>query len=511
MPDENSNAGNKNRTLFWVRGDQLFEHTFELAKGEYKEATFLTIESKDFCDRFKYHKFKLAQIFSGLRYMSEELEKTGVEVENYEISADMTIIQVFEDLRADFDEVVFYKPANNDDWIKDKLTSRNFEIKIIANPAFYNIEENTEKHITNKKRYFFNDFYKDQRISTSILITQDGNPEGGAWNYDDKNREKLPKNDSLEIPRPKMKVPMNKIFDRVRKDIEQYFPDNPGDLDDYWVPFTHEHAQDWLEQFISERLEQFGTYEDALHPTAPFLFHSALSPLLNTGLLTPKQVLDEALSAYERRKTIELNQIEGFVRQILGWREYIKAIYDKIGSDQQRRNFFGHQREVPEAFYTGETGIIPLDDAIKRTLKYGYAHHIDRLMVIGNFMLLCNIHPQEVYKWYMELYIDAYEWVMVPNIFGMGQFADGGLMMTKPYVSSSNYIFKMSNYSKKESEEWAEIWDALFWEFIADNKDLLKKNARMGFMVSNLEKKTAEQRSDYQKIKREFINSLWGS
>jgi deoxyribodipyrimidine photolyase-related protein len=208
------------------------------------------------------------------------------------------------------------------------------------------------------------------------------------------------------------------------------------------------------------------------------LFHSAISPLINVGLLNPSQVLDSAV-AYAQANDVPINSLEGFIRQILGWREFIRASYEVDGGKMRNQNFFNHTRKLPDSFWNGSTGIDPVDHSIKTALSFGYTHHIERLMVMGNFMLLNQIHPDEVYRWFMGMYIDAYDWVMVPNVYGMSQFADGGSFTTKPYISGSNYIKKMSDYPKGD---WEEIWTALYWNFIADHEAFFKKNHRLSMM-----------------------------
>jgi deoxyribodipyrimidine photolyase-related protein len=226
--------------------------------------------------------------------------------------------------------------------------------------------------------------------------------------------------------------------------------------------------------------------------------------MLNIGLLSPSQIIDKAI-AYARDHDIPVNSLEGFVRQILGWREYIRAVYTAKGTTERKKNYWSHQRKIPPSFWSGTTGIVPVDDAIKRLLSTGYNHHIERLMVLGNFMLLCEFDPDEVYKWFMEMYIDSYDWVMVPNVYGMSQYADGGMMSTKPYISGSNYIMKMSNYAKGE---WSEIWDALFWRFIYKHKEMFAKNPRMSMMAVQVNKMDEEKLKQHLNRAEMFLSSL---
>lgn len=267
--------------------------------------------------------------------------------------------------------------------------------------------------------------------------------------------------------------------------IAKEFPSNPGQVA-HLYPTTHAEAKAWLAAFIKERLDAFGPYEDFISQDATFLFHSALSPLLNTGLLTPRDVIDAV-----RDVAAPLNSLEGFIRQVIGWREFVRGIYVMYGRFERTHNFFKFTRSLPRSFWEASTGIEPVDGAIRKVLKTGYCHHIERLMVLGCFMLLCEIDPDEVYRWFMELFIDAYDWVMVPNVYGMSQFADGGLFATKPYICGSNYIVKMSDYKKGP---WCEIWDGLYWRFIDHHRSLFEKNHRSSMIVRQLDKMSAERK-----------------
>jgi deoxyribodipyrimidine photolyase-related protein len=230
-----------------------------------------------------------------------------------------------------------------------------------------------------------------------------------------------------------------------------------------------------------------------------------LSPLLNVGLLTPKEVLDEVLTAADNRK-IPLNSLEGFVRQIIGWREFIRGAYLSIGEKQRKSNFWNCSNKLPAAFYEGTTGVEPVDTIINRALRHCYCHHIERLMILGNLMLLCEIHPDEVYRWFMELFIDAYDWVMVPNVYGMSQYADGGLITSKPYISSSNYIRKMSDFAVGP---WCEIWDALFWRFVEKHREVFAENPRMKVMIFQLKRMGRKKVRDHVKTADKFLSQLF--
>jgi deoxyribodipyrimidine photolyase-related protein len=254
-------------------------------------------------------------------------------------------------------------------------------------------------------------------------------------------------------------------------------------------------ALEYLHTFLEERLTLFGPYEDAIHTSHCRLFHSAISPLLNIGLLCPETVLQTTI-AFATANQVPIASLEGFVRQILGWREFIRAAYEVDGRKMRSTNFFDHTRPLALELWDGTTGIPPIDTAVRGALRFGYTHHIERLMVLGNFMLLSKTDPDEVYHWFMAMYVDAYDWVMVPNVYGMSQFADGGLFATKPYISGSNYIRKMSSY---ESGDWEELWTALYWNFIADHQVFFLKNHRLSMMPRLLIKMATEKRVVYLK------------
>lgn len=329
---------------------------------------------------------------------------------------------------------------------------------------------------------FQTDFYKYQRQSRNILMENKKDPLGGKWTYDDENRLKYPKN---KIPPTVQFSNPNSFYTEAVTYTNKYFPDNYGKLDtDYIYPITYSESKKWLQTFFNTRFIEFGAYEDAIVGNENFLHHSLLTPMLNIGLLTPQLIIDEALQ-YAGNHKIPINSLEGFIRQIIGWREFIRAVYQLKGNEERTSNYWGFTRKIPASFWNGTTGIEPIDSTIKKVLATGYCHHIERLMVLGNFMLLCEFDPDEVYRWFMELFIDSYDWVMVPNVYGMSQFADGGLMATKPYISGSNYLMKMSDYKKGD---WQNVWDGLFWRFMHTHRSFFLQNPRLGMLVKTFDK-----------------------
>ena len=287
--------------------------------------------------------------------------------------------------------------------------------------------------------------------------------------------------------------------------VQQNFANNYGSINkQHLFSINFIDSEKWLEEFLQYRFEKFGIYEDAIVSNESVLHHSVLSPMLNIGLLEPQQIINHAIEI-STKQNIPLNSLEGFIRQIMGWREFIKIVYEREGTKQRSTNYWGFKRKIPKSFWEGTTGIAPIDITIKKILATGYCHHIERLMVLGNFMLLCEFDPNEVYRWFMEMFIDAYDWVMVPNVYGMTQFADGGLMTTKPYISGSNYLMKMSDYEKGD---WQAIWDGLFWRFMHEHRDFFLKNPRLGMLVGTFDKMSEEKKNAHLKNANQFLKKI---
>lgn len=393
-------------------------------------------------------------------------------------------------------------PADN--WLQKHINSVSVEIKIVwyENPLFINSKSDLSSFFKpTKKKFFQTSFYKEQRKSRNILMTS-GEPEGGKWTYDTDNRKKYPKD---KIP-PRIQFPdKTKYHKEAETYVDEHFKNHYGELTNFSIyPIDYETSEKWFQQFLDIRFHEFGIYEDAIVKEEHFLNHSLLSPLINVGLLHPHSVIEKAID-YAKSNDIPLNSTEGFVRQILGWREFIRGVYEVKGTEERSRNFWDFKRKIPASFYDGTTGIQPIDDVIKKVLKTGYAHHIERLMILGNFMVLCEFDPDDVYQWFMELFIDSYDWVMVPNVYGMSLYADGGLMSTKPYISGSNYIMKMSNYSKGD---WQSIWDGLFWTFMDKHREFFLSNPRLGMLIRTFDKMKIETKEKHFKVAETFLKKL---
>jgi deoxyribodipyrimidine photolyase-related protein len=451
-----------------------------------------------------FHKQKLLYHRLSMKSYQQELEKKGFRVE-YVNYTDIP-------KKSSYLEKIFKKAGkihyiDTVDFILEKrirksASALNVELNKLNSPAFLLNEDWLKNYYAGKKKYFLNRFYIDVRKELGVLV-ENGKPVGGKWSFDTENRKKLPKNH--KVPNTNFVNPPQRLLKEAFNYVDDNFKDNPGKLKETTFPIDHKSAAKWLDDFLNERFQYYGDYQDAIVKDESYLYHSLISPMLNTGLLTPRQVVDAVLGKLEKID-LPLNAVEGFIRQIIGWREFIRAIYIFDGSKQRTSNFWENHNPMPKAFYTGETGIPPVDKTIKRLVDSAYNHHIERLMILGNFMLLCEINPDEVYKWFMEMYIDAYDWVMVPNVYGMSQFADGGFMSTKPYISSSNYVLKMSDYPKGE---WTEVWNGLFWRFVYKHYEFFSSNPRTQFMAGNIRKMSKEKLDNHINIAEQFLEKLY--
>lgn len=488
-------------TAFVVFPNQLFQPSSELKKAN----LVLLIEDPLFFKQYAFHKAKLAFHRATMKAYEALINRHGAKTHYIEAHAeDAPTESWFESLRLrGIDTVTCYDPV---DYLLERRLRRyahrfNVKLTLLESPQFLCDRPYADSYFKNAKRYHLTSFYTDQRKRLGILLDPLGNPVGGKWTYDTENRKRLPK--GTRIPALPDLIE-NKWHKEANDYVNTCFANNPGETGRLILPINHKDAEKWLDNFLEERLSKYGDYQDAITKNESYLFHSLISPLLNVGLLSPEVILQKALDI-SAKEDIPLNALEGFVRQVMGWREFVRIVYRLRGTEERTRNFWSFSRKIPVSFYDGTTGIAPVDTVIKRTLNTGYAHHIERLMVLGNFMVLCEFDPDEVYRWFMEMYLDAYDWVMVPNVYGMSQYADGGLMSTKPYISGSNYLLKMSDFDKGD---WCEIWDALYWRFIFMHKEFFLRNPRMSMMVRQVEKMDRKKFDHLMKVADSYLESL---
>ena len=468
--------------------------------------TIYLVEEYLYFKHYNFHKKKIAFHRASMKFYENYLQSKNIEVvyiESFDELSDITKLIPY--LKKEGVQAFEYIDTT-DYWLEKRITNTCKECDIHPikkpTPLFLNTSEELASFFATKKRMFQTEFYKHQRLTKNILLEKQDKPIGGKWTFDDENRLKYPKGKT--VPKTTFLKP-NAFYSEAIAYTEKHFSSNYGELNTNFIyPTTYAESKSWLAEFFKTRFSEFGAYEDAIVEKENILHHSVLTPMLNVGLLSPKFVIEEAL-LYVSNHEVPLNSLEGFIRQILGWREFIRAVYELKGNEERTKNYWGFKRKIPASFWNGTTGIEPIDSCIKKVLETGYAHHIERLMVLGNFMLLCEFDPDEVYRWFMELFIDAYDWVMVPNVYGMSQFADGGLMATKPYISGSNYLMKMSDYQKGD---WQPVWDGLFWRFMHVHRDFFLKNPRLGMLVRTFDKMPDEKQKLHLNNAEQFLASL---
>lgn len=451
----------------------------------------------------KFHKQKLWLHRATMKRYEATLVNKGFHTSYIDYASDSSLDDLLKRV-ADSDNWLTLQPV---DFVLQKRLERaasvnGAELSFLDNPGFLTLPEQNAEYRLGKKRWFMADYYKWQRQRMNVLV-EDGEPVGGKWSFDGDNRKKVPK--KLLPSVPDLESVKRDEFDREATDYVQHrFASNPGSLDSLFYPTSHQAAKKWLKQFLESKFELFGDYEDAILEGESWLWHSVLTPSLNIGLLTPKEILDATLK-FASEGNVPMNSLEGFVRQVIGWREFMRATYEDLGVQMRTTNHWQHTRAIPNSFYDGSTGIKPIDDTISRILQTGYCHHIERLMVLGGFMFLCEFEPDEIYRWFMEMFVDSYDWVMVPNVYAMSQNADGGLITTKPYFSGSSYVRKMSHY---KTEPWCEIWDGLYWRWIWNHSDELSKNPRWAMMCSTARKMEVTKRESHLQRAEDFLASL---
>ena len=536
---------------------QLFKENPAIKAGQ----KVVLIEEDLYFNQFNFHKQKLVLHRASMKAYEGFLQKKKIPVEYIEATEKWCDARHLGTWLQKQKITEVHYAGLSDDWLQRRLMKglENSGIQAVEHPTpnFITTAAHGDHFFEGKKTYFQTDFYIWQRKRFRILLEKDDQPQGGKWSFDEENRSPFSKDEvipNIHFPKP------NEYVKEAIEYVEKHWPKNCGSVENFNYPVTHQQAEKWLTDFLENRFEKFGVYEDAMVADEHFLYHSVLTPSLNIGLLDPKQIINAAIKTH-RAKNIPLNSTEGFIRQILGWREFIQTVYRREGRKQRTKNYWGFHRPIPHSFWTGETGIVPVDIVVKKVLQTGYSHHIERLMVMGNFMLLCEFDPDEVYKWFMEMYIDAYDWVMVPNTYGMTQFSDGGLMMTKPYISGSNYLLKMGDWKKgnsskrkpqKESGQmplslgeglgvrltadeetmaelhkdgmvplqmedgktntqpasWNEIWDGLFWRFMHVHQRFFDKNPRLSLLLRSFDRMSKEKRDAHLAVAEAFLQRL---
>jgi deoxyribodipyrimidine photolyase-related protein len=503
------------KTLRLILGDQLNRAISSLSDVDKDQDTIFMCEVMEEATYVRHHQKKIALVFSAMRHFAEELEKDGFTVDYVKL----------DDGAASFSEA-----------LKDAVKKHQPERVIATKPGEYRVLKAMEQweHLLGlpvelreddrfmcsinefadwaegRKQLRMEYFYREMRKKHGVLMQGD-QPEGGEWNYDVENRK--PPKAGLDIPAP-YNAQTDDITREVMALVADRFGDHFGDLEPFHFAVTRDQALYALGKFIDERLPTFGDYQDAMVQGEPWMFHAHIGFYLNCGLLLPAECVHAAEETYHRGDA-PLNAVEGFIRQILGWREYVRGIYWLKMPEYKDENFLEAKRALPDFYWTGETELNCLKQCITETKQNAYAHHIQRLMVLGNFALLAGIHPDEVNEWYLIVYADAYEWVELPNVSGMVLFADGGLLASKPYAAGGAYINKMSNYCKdcrysptvKEGEK-ACPFNYLYWDFLDRNAEKLSGNARLGMMYKNLARMDTDKLKQIRCDAKAFLEEL---
>ena len=507
-----------NPILVPILGDQLTRTLASLRGRTKDDSVILMAEVWDEATYVKHHKQKIALIFSAMRHFARELREAGWQVDYVTLdqpgnSGSITgevarAIERHDPRAVHVTEVGEWRLQQQIEQWPDKFACA---VEILPDGRFLCTHEAFRSWAEGRKHLTMEHFYREMRKKTGLLMQGDGKPVGGAWNFDAENREPPPKD---MTPPPVPKFDPDEITREVVELVGDSFSDHFGDLEPFGWPVTREDALKAADAFFAERIEKFGPYQDAMLHGQDDLYHSMLSTSLNCGLLDPLELCERAEQAYKEGRA-PLNSVEGFIRQIIGWREYVRGFYWLQMPGLASANALNAKTPLPEFFWTGETDMRCLADCIRSTKANAHAHHIQRLMVLGNFCLIAGIDPKQVQDWYLAVYADAYEWVELPNVSGMVLYADGGRLATKPYAASGNYINKMSDYCKecryspsKKSGEGACPFGPLYWHFMDRHRDRLESNHRIGRIYATWDRMNEEKRRDYLDSAQEFLDSL---
>ncbi|MEZ5559941.1 MAG: cryptochrome/photolyase family protein [Pseudomonadales bacterium] len=487
-----------------IFGNQLFHpDLLRSAVPDRARCRIVLVEDPQLCRRYAYHKQKLVLVLAAMRQYAALLETRGYDVRYHSLDEATgwraAVRQAAHERQAA--RLLHFEVESPDlSRALGQFAAREALVhRVLPSPMFLTSHDDFAEHLAAERTPKLLPFYKAQRRRLQVLVSAGGEPVGGRWSFDQLNRERLPRHMHPDEP-PVLKHPA--VVHEVKALVADQFATHPGGLRHFWVPTNHADAERWLDSFLATRFWNFGTYEDALTDRSAFVYHSALAPLLNIGLLTPRQVLDRTLD-YAAGNAVPVNSVEGFVRQIIGWREFVRGVYHHYYQPMQSRNIWNADRKLTDSWYAGSTGLAPMDHVIGKALKLGWAHHIERLMVAANLMNLSGIQPQEVYRWFMEMFVDAYDWVMVPNVFGMGLTSEGGIFTSKPYICGSNYVLKMGDFKRGA---WCDVMDGLLWRFVAHHERTLRANHRLAPMVANLAR-VARKRPEIFSLADEFIDT----
>lgn len=504
------------KTLRLILGDQLnIKHSW--FKNTNENVVYCMFEMRQETNYTTHHIQKVIGFFAAMRQFASHLKTQGHELVYLKINDEKNTQSLTDNLLQSIQEhhIKSFEYIEPDEYRLDKqlrtfCKSLDLSSNVVSAEHFYTNRQDVANFFEGKKQYLMENFYRDMRKKHDILMVA-GQPEGATWNFDKSNRNKW-KGD-VDIPTYKW---FKNDVSEVIKDLQTARIKTIGRLDTktFTYPITRTQALEQLKYFCEKLLIHFGDYQDAMHTDQDYLFHSRLSFAMNLKLISPKDVVTTVLNYYQKHgDNIHLSQVEGFIRQIIGWREYMRGMYWACMPAYKTKNELDNHNQLPEFFWTGNTNMNCLKQAINNSLNNGYAHHIQRLMITGNYLLLTQTHPDQVDEWYLGIYVDAIEWVQLTNTRGMSQYADGGTIATKPYISSGSYIHKMSNYCEschynknKKTEDNACPFNSLYWNFLDEKRSYLKNNFRMGMMYNLLDKMNKQDLQNMKKRAQHIIN-----
>jgi deoxyribodipyrimidine photolyase-related protein len=505
------------KTLRLILGDQL-NHQHSWFQQVDENVVYVMMEVRSETDYVVHHIQKVVAFFQAMRLFSDELKQKGNQViylhlddsENKQ-SFTENIRWISQKYKIENIEYQYPDEYRVDQELLVLSELLNLPVSVVDSEHFFTSRTEFAEFFKGKKQFLMESFYRYMRKKHDILMIA-GQPEGDKWNFDSDNRKKIPANHTIIHPY---------LFHRDVSDIVEMIRKSGiktmGEIDDkqFIWPVTRKDSLEILDFFIEYCLPYFGTFQDAMTLDSWSVYHSRISFAMNVKLISPQEVIEKVIKHYRQNNSISLNQVEGFVRQIVGWREYMRGVYWMHMPEYSTLNFFNHENKLPDWYWNGETKMLCLSHSIKQSLKFAYAHHIQRLMVTGNFALLAGVHPYEVDQWYLGIYIDALDWVEITNTRGMSQFADGGIVGTKPYVSSANYIDKMSSYcgkchynAKQKVGDKACPFNSLYWHFYARNEQLLRKNPRIGMMYVTWDKMQPQVKAELLNQAEEYLSNI---
>ena len=507
------------RHLVIVLGDQLDRRSAALRDFDRQRDVVGMAEVADEATHVWSHKARIAVFLSAMRHFRDWLAGAGYQVRYTQLDDPANRGTLSAEFAAAIDQlqpeklVVVEPGAYRVLHALRTLAGRcDVPLEVRTDEHFLSTLDEFNAHAQGRKQLRQEYFYRELRKKHGVLL-EEGAPVGGKWNYDQKNRGAFGRSGPGEIKAPRS-FRTDQVVDEVLRLVQERFADHPGELDDFDWPVTPAQARGALDDFVAHRLPLFGKYQDAMWTDRPWLYHSRLSVALNLKLLDPREVIAKAEAAY-RAGDAPLAAVEGFIRQVLGWREYVRGVYWRFMPGYLDRNELDADADLPAFYWTGETDMKCLRQSVGQTLRLGYAHHIQRLMVTGLFAMLLGVDPRQVHQWYLAVYVDAVEWVELPNTLGMSQYADGGVMASKPYAATGKYIQRMSNYCQgcrfdpaQATGDDACPFTTLYWDFLARHKKKLDANPRMSLQVKNLQRKDAEELQQIRRQAEELRASL---